>query len=439
LQIKPQKSAESLAAVIISVFILSIALLWIMNIVSFSKDTAIDYETEMFKHIIKSNSESLIRAFDYDNLENDETFYIYKDEVNQQYRIMTGSTNSGSKYIDNLWNRIDNLSESLWKTYKREFVHKSDILKHRIDPPEIPNLVFHFDAQNPYGDNTTPSDWTNISTWTDLSNWYHAVQVTWKSRTITSWLSTPTINNTAINWHPWLSFNGTNDIYQLPLNIDISNDDNWSYDKVYNQKSFSLVFKTSDNINSEQVIYEQGWVWTWYNFIIYDGDLYAWIHNTATNFSIWDSGHKFKSVNLWEILPNTVYYVTVVQDSNNFDINWDPVDRLNRLQIFLNGELASEAEHVNPQWEHHIAWIWGVNEWNVKPWDEEIIRASNWYCDNQCLFFEWYIWEFASWNHALTKAEVRGIHNYLLEKWLHWKQSVNYSIIDTNISKYNSN
>jgi hypothetical protein len=73
-----------------------------MNIVSFSKDTAIDYETEMFKHIIKSNSESLIRAFDYDNLENDETFYIYKDEVNQQYRIMTGSTNSGSKYIDNL-------------------------------------------------------------------------------------------------------------------------------------------------------------------------------------------------------------------------------------------------------------------------------------------------------------------------------------------------
>jgi hypothetical protein len=60
-----------------------------MNIVSFSKDTAIDYETEMFKHIIKSNSEALIKAFDYDNLESDETFYIYKDDVNLQYRIMT--------------------------------------------------------------------------------------------------------------------------------------------------------------------------------------------------------------------------------------------------------------------------------------------------------------------------------------------------------------
>jgi hypothetical protein len=60
-----------------------------MNIVSFSKDTAIDYETEMFKHIIKSNSETLIKAFDYDNLESDEAFYIYKDDVNLQYRIMT--------------------------------------------------------------------------------------------------------------------------------------------------------------------------------------------------------------------------------------------------------------------------------------------------------------------------------------------------------------
>jgi hypothetical protein len=352
---------------------------------------------------------------------------------------MTWTTNSWSKYIDVLWNRIDNLEDGLWKTYKREFVHKSDILKHRIDPPEIPNIVFHFDAQNPYGDNTNPSNWTNIPIWTDLANGYNAVQVTWKSRSITPWLWTPNIEDNIINGHPWMSFNGSNDIYQLPLNADISNDDNWSYDKVYNQKSFSLVLKTSSNVSSEQVIYEQWWVATWYNFMIRNWDLYAWIHNIASGFWSWDSWHTFKSVNLGEILPNTVYYVTVVQDSNNYDKDWDPIDNLNKLQIFLNGILVSEAEHVNPQWEHHIAWIWGVNEWNVRPWNAWVIRQSTWYCDNQCLFFEWYIWEFASWNHALTKAEVRWIHNYLLEKWLHWKQNVNYSVIETNISKYNSN
>ena len=420
-----------MAAVIISVFILSIALLWIMNIVTFSKDTAIDYENEMFKHIIQSNSDTLVKKVSYDDLENDETFYIYKDTINKEFKVMTWTTNSWSKYIDVLWNRIDNLDEGIWRTFKREFIHKSDILKHRIDPPEIPNLIFHFDAQNPYWDNTSPVNGANLSTWVDLANWYNAEDISWK------WI--PNIRDNVINWHPWIEFNGSNDIYSLPYNADINNDNNGVYDKLYNQKSFSLVFKTSDDITTEQAIYEQGWVGTGYNFMIYNWNLYAWIHNLATNISEWDSWHKFKSVNLWGIIQNKVYYVTIVQDSNNFDIDGNSIDNLNKLQIFLNGELVSETDHVSPQWEHHYAGLWWVNEWNVKPWDQGIIRSSNWYCDTQCLFFKGYIWEFTSWNHALTKSEVRGVHNYLLEKWLDWKQSVNYSVIETNISKYNSN
>lgn len=439
MQINHKKKAESLAAVIIAVFILSIALLWIMNVVSFSRDTAIDYETEMFKHIITSNSDALIKNFEFDNLTNNETFYLYKDVENLEFKILTWSTNSGSQYIDILWNRIEDLDASLWNIYKREFIHQSDILKHSLDPSEVPNLVFHFDAQNPYWNNTHPSDGTNISTWIDLANWYNAESVTWNSQSIQSWLSTPNIRENIINGFPWIEFNGINNIYQLPLNADISNDDNWVYDKVYTQKSFSLVFQTSDDVISEQVIYEQGWVSTGYNFMIDDGNLFAWIHNIANWFAEWDNWHTFKSVSLWEALPNTTYYVTVVQDSNNFDENGDIVDELNKLQIFLNWEIVSETDHVDPQWEHHIAWIWWVNEWNVHAWNGNVIRRSSWYCDNQCLFFKWYIWEFTSWNHALTPAEVRGMHNYLLEKWLGGKESINYSIINTKVAKYNSN
>ncbi len=443
---KPQKKAESLAAVIISVFILSIALLWIMNIVSFSKDTAIDYETEMFKHIIKSNSESLIKAFDYDNLENQELFYIYKDTENKQYRIMTGSTNSWSKYVDKLWNRINDLDEGIWKTYKREFIHKSDILKHRIDPPEIPNIIYNYDAQNiDLDQNSTLNDGDAITIWKDSANNHDAI---W------SWIwNSPILYINEINWHPWVKFDGLNDFLRIEKNAEINNDDVCDTNLLFNQKSFTMVIKTSDDVTSEQAIYEQWWVATGYNFMIRNWDLYAWVHNvtkSGTNYSCYqdrtqdrDDWHKAKSISLGEALPNTVYYVTVVQDSNNFDINGNPIDSLNKLQIFLNWELVIETDHVDPQPEHDIWGLWAVYSNNVEPWktwssysdgrEHNVINCS------ECNYFKWTIWEFISWNHALTKAEVRGIHNYLLEKWLHWKQNVNYSIIDINISKYNSN
>jgi hypothetical protein len=44
-------------------------------------------------------------------------------------------------------------------------------LKHRIDPPEIPNIIFHYDAKNIDGDqNSTLNDGDSISTWKDVAN-----------------------------------------------------------------------------------------------------------------------------------------------------------------------------------------------------------------------------------------------------------------------------
>jgi hypothetical protein len=242
-------------------------------------------------------------------------------------------------------------------------------------------------------------------------------------------------------------------LLEIDKNININNDDVCSTDLLFNKKSFTMVVKTWDDVTSKQAIYEQWWVATWYNFMIYNGDLYAWIHNRTlsyVNYSCYydrsqdrDDWHKVKSVSLWEALPNTVYYVTVVQDSSNFLPNGEPDDDINKLQIYLNGELVLETDHVDPQPEHDIWWLGGINQNNVEPWASSSARADGSHhatinC-SECNNFEWIIWEFISWNHALTRAEVRGIHNYLLEKWLHWKQNVNYSIINTNISKHNSN
>jgi hypothetical protein len=72
----------------------------------------------------------------------------------------------------------------------------------------------------------------------------------------------------------------------------------------------------------------------------------------STYYFEWDSGHKFKSVLLDSALPETVYYITIVQDSTH-NINGVLKDDMNKLQIFLNGALVSEINHVDPQPEHH--------------------------------------------------------------------------------------
>ena len=193
--------------------------------------------------------------------------------------------------------------------------------------------------------------------------------------------------------------------------------------------------------------------------MIHNWDLYAWIHNKAddtyscTDFSDTDSTfhfprdswNQYKSVNLWELLPNSVYFIMVVQDSSHLWETWDTTidDWNNTLKIYLNWELASETSHVDPQPEHHLAGVWSVNERNVRPRDTDsntnTIKSwdGQWWCDTQCLYFKWIISEFISWNHALSETEIRWIQNYFDEKWLHWESNIEYNIIDSNVNKVN--
>ncbi|MBT3852472.1 hypothetical protein HOF65_00205 [bacterium] len=47
----------------------------------------------------------------------------------------------------------------------------------------------------------------------------------------------------------------------------------------------------------------------------------------------------------------------IVQDSTHKNETGNPTidDANNKLKIYLNGELASETDHVDPQPEHHLA------------------------------------------------------------------------------------
>lgn len=258
-----------------------------------------------------------------------------------------------------------------------------------IDPGTLPNIIFHYDAQDTDGDGNPgnePNNNATLGTWVDTENAYNATQGTTNAM--------PRYRTTSINGLPAIDFDWTNDYY------DITNQTLINTSSSYTEKSFATVFKTWNDVNTFQMIYEQwGWV-RWYSFMVENGHIYAWVWNTNE----WDNGHKYKSVDLWVVQTNTVYFAMIVQDSTN------AADVDNKLSIYLNGNLASFQDHVDAQASHG----WAISMWRV---NGSTVKASDNTNSSGPAYLNWEIWEFVSWNHALTYAEVQWVQNYFADRW----------------------
>jgi len=423
------KKAESLVWIIIAVFILSFTMLGILNIFWFNKWIETTYKDKVYSHIIKGNSENLIKKLDIPEMENNELFYILKDDTNKKFYILTGTTNENLKYIDYLWNNV-NPNDNVWKTYTRLFQFKADILRHVIYPNEIPNISFWYDATNSnWNNNSWINDWDEVNLLKDISwNWNDAYQnESWKK---------PKLKKVAIKDKDALQFDWTDDRLYIDDSGLINADWDWNWSVnwiIYSQRSLAIVLKTWDDIISDQMIYEEWWTRRWYSFMIHDWDLYSWIWNNNER----DDWHKYKSVNLWEVLPDTIYFVTVVQDSSHWEYAWDGTtnnnfdDPLNRLKIYLNWELASETDHVDPQVEHPLnIGIWALTQWTVLP--RSPYNSDSW---DDKYHFKWYFGELIEWNHALSDTEVRWLQNYFEQKWYDRVDNIKYNIIKTSSYK----
>lgn len=476
---KNNKKADTIAGIIIAVFILSFALFWIVNVLDYNKDISYNYEKEIDLYILKSNSENILKKMDVSNVWQWEKFYINKNTVTKQYEVLTWSTNEIYKYIDKDWNNV-NPDEALWKTFIREYKKNIDILRYDIKPPEINNIVFQYDAINIDWDfNSTLTDWWDIDQWIDLSNTTNSGTKIAESRdtidnsdnNVSTYSSNiPTYLEFWINGLPSVNFDW-DDSLAIRKNWDLNNNGNQYAESFYPEKTLAVVFKTSDDVQNWQIIYEQWWTATWYNFMIKNWNIWASIHNFSdsgyanTDFSSsdsnyyfpWDDDHKFKSVNLWEARPYTVYFITIVQDSSHIIIEeWETItdavkmdnttedryiDDRNKLKIYLNGYLVDETDHVDVMPEHSYAWIWNVFMWNVDPTtynsSNETITVidDEWSWDNDSYYFKWQIGELLSWNHALSENEVRWLQNYFTQKWFWGKKTIRHDIVDTEIKE----
>lgn len=55
--------------------------------------------------------------------------------------------------------------------------------------------------------------------------------------------------------------------------------------------------------------------------------------------------------------------------------------------------------------------------------------------DNNSNYFNWYIWEFNSWNYALSESEITWLNEYLNKKWLSNNSNLEYYLVETKIKK----
>ena len=344
----------------------------------------------------------------YNDFQNGAAINLASDNVKlYKWNGSTWGADIASTYVYFSWKTINQfeakyplLGMTKWK-YRLEFsISKTngdisteirDFFVGSLSPNELSNLLFHFDAQDINGDgnlSNNPSNNSRVTTWVDAENNYNAYQNTNNKK--------PRYKTNTINWKWSVEFDGNNDVFIIDNKSVINTAAS------YTEKSFAAVFKTWNDVNTFQTIYEQWWTIRWYSFVVHNWNVYAWVWNKNE----WDSGHKYKSVDLGPAQPNTVYFSIIVQDSKTLD------DTQNTLSIYLNGNLASQQIHVDKQARHS----WRIGLWAVR---NDTVRASDnvWVSITEGHYFGWNIWEMMSWNYALDQADVNGIQEYFSQRW----------------------
>lgn len=110
---------ESFVWIIIGVFILSIVILGIWNMIVYSKEVVTIYKNNSKLSILKNNLSNVLKYIDISWVNQNELFYIYKNETTNTHEVFTWSTNYLYKYIDEYWNKVDDLVNYEWNIYAR--------------------------------------------------------------------------------------------------------------------------------------------------------------------------------------------------------------------------------------------------------------------------------------------------------------------------------
>ncbi len=115
------KKAESLAWIIVWVFILSFVLIWIGTLIWNSKDLIKQFDRDMDLDLLSSSSYSIIFNMDLSYLSDKQEFYLYKNSTWSTFEVKVWELNNEYKYVDKYWNKIIDPLNFLGDIYIRIF------------------------------------------------------------------------------------------------------------------------------------------------------------------------------------------------------------------------------------------------------------------------------------------------------------------------------
>jgi len=220
----------------------------------------------------------------------------------------------------------------------------------------------------------------DVSEWQDQANNNDAKQDTADDRPIWLW--------SAINAQPAVDFYGTGE------HLDVADSKDINTGGPYSAKTLVVVFKTSSDIASRQIIWEQGGGTRGLNIYLEDNKLYINGWNLGESEPQW--GPTGTGLNT-PVLSHTAYVATLVMNSST-----------GIFKGFVNGTSSGSVGGINKLYKHSDNCAFGHKEGGTKFHDGSSSGAGN---------FAGQIAEFYCFNSALSSSDRQTLENFLKAKY----------------------
>jgi hypothetical protein len=218
----------------------------------------------------------------------------------------------------------------------------------------------------------------DVSNWEDQAKNNDASQDTVEDR--------PILVNSAINGRPAIDFGGAGD------HLDVADSDDINLAGPYSGKTLVVVFKTSDDVISRQVIWEQGGSTRGLNFYLDSGNLYMNGWNLGQDEMQWGPTGLSTPVS-----TDTVYVATLVMDGDS-----------GGFEGFVNGRRFGGARGIDLLHSHSDDCAFGHVEGTTKFHDGSTAGPAN---------FAGLIAEFHQYNEALSSKNRETLQAILMSQY----------------------
>lgn len=239
------------------------------------------------------------------------------------------------------------------------------------------------------------ADFSGLSNGSALSSWTSKGGNT-GSASQSSSSNRPTVRNNVtdnINGVPVVRFDGSNDHFDISNTNDLNTGGPWT------ERTFVLVFRTSSDTSTRQVIYEEGGSIRGFNIYIFNGELYvsAWNINNDGAASPWGFNYASQAIN-----SNTTYLLV-------FKFEGGALVNSGTITGYTNGGAAFQDNSIGTMYAHSGEIVLGAS--GSSTYFET--GASN----SEGFEFNGDISEFIIYNYALPDADRFILENSLAAKY----------------------